>query len=225
MKENISGRIRRIITGTANTIVSKIEGMAPVAILEEAIREVDGAVDEVRAELGAITVQKHHVTQALGRLNGEHEKLAEEISQAHAQGRLDLVQAGLSRQIDIEDQLPVLENQLADLGESEKQLNAAITGMLAKRNEMEDELFHFQRVQTQSVADSSVKQSDAGTAARKAEIAGKAFERTLQNATGVRISSLKSSSAESEKLMELAQLNKQARIQARLKQLGSDGVS
>ena len=38
MKESISSRIRRIIAGTANSIVEKIEGLAPEAVLKEAIR-------------------------------------------------------------------------------------------------------------------------------------------------------------------------------------------
>ena len=55
MKESISSRIRRIIAGTANSIVEKIEGLAPEAVLKEAIREVDSAIDEVRAEMGNTT--------------------------------------------------------------------------------------------------------------------------------------------------------------------------
>ena len=50
--KSISSRIRRIIAGTANSIVEKIEGLAPEAVLKEAIREVDSAIDEVRAEMG-----------------------------------------------------------------------------------------------------------------------------------------------------------------------------
>lgn len=99
MKDTISSRITRIIAGTANSIVSRIEGLAPEAILEQAILEVDGAIDEVRAELGRILVQKHHVTRALGRLNEEHAKLDEQIDEAVKQTRDDLAEVAIGRQV------------------------------------------------------------------------------------------------------------------------------
>lgn len=228
MKDTISNRIRRIITGTANSIVTKIEGLAPEAVLEAAIHEVDGAIDEVRAELGRITAQKHHVTKAISKLNEEHDRLGEHIGAAQGESRHDLLEAALSRQIDIEDQLPTLENQLSSLGAQETELNQAITSLVAKRNEMEDELFAFKESQQQAAAQATTDATGAPVAANsaqaKAEKADRAFGRVLQNATGVRRSGLKSSSEESAKLVELAHLNKRARIEARMKALeGKNG--
>jgi len=209
MKDNISNRI-----------VSKIEGLAPAMILEQAIAEVDGAIEEVRGELGNVIAQKYHITKAIAKLNTEHGELDERIGLANSQGRSDLVETGISRQLDIEDQLPALENQLVERGELENELNAAITGLIAKRNEMEDELFEFraseQRKESAGFAEGEGQQSGA---AAKAQAAENAFTRTLQNATGVRRSQIQASTEESAKLMELAQLNKKARIEARLKSL------
>ncbi len=115
MKDSISARIRRIITGTANSIVSRIEGLAPETILEQAIDEVDSAIDEVKAELGLVIAQKHHVSKAMSRLNEENVRLEEQILVAMREGRDDLAETAVGRQVDIEDQLPALENQLAHL--------------------------------------------------------------------------------------------------------------
>lgn len=226
MKDTISSRIRRIITGTANSIVSKIEGLAPETILEQAIDEVDGAISEVKVELGRITAQKHHVTKTISRLNEEHSRLNEQIPEAGQQNRKDLVEAAISRQIDIEDQLPALENQLIDMGQQEKELNAAIAGLLAKRNEMEDELFDFrQSKQVISPArDSGSIGSPPAPASPEAKVerAEQAFDRVIRNTSGLRRTIQRSSSQESAKLVELANLNKQARVAARMKQLESE---
>ena len=53
MAENIASRVGRLISGTANMVVDTVENMAPEMVMEEAIREVDRAIDDVRAELGA----------------------------------------------------------------------------------------------------------------------------------------------------------------------------
>lgn len=226
MNDRISNRIRRIITGTASSIVSKIEGLAPEAILAEAIAEVDSALDEVKAELGRVTAQKYHVTKAMTKLNEEHARISEHMETAQSEGRKDLLEAAISRQLDIEDQLPALESQLGELGRQETELNQAIAGLVAKRNEMDDELFEFKQIQQQAVAGADTPTAAHGApranqAAAKADRAERAFTRILQDATGVRRTALKANSDEAGKLVELAHLNKRARIEARLKALDS----
>lgn len=225
MNDTISSRIRRIITGTASSIVSKIEGLAPEVVLEQAIAEVDGALDEVKAELGRVTAQKYHVSKAMTKLNEEHSRIEEQTTEAHKQGRKDLVEAAISRQLDIEDQLPALESQLGELGRQEEELNKAIAGLVAKRNEMDDELFEFKQAQKEAAAtgatDTPAGTSANGGAAAKADRAERAFSRVLQDATGVRRTALKAGSEETAKLVELAHLNKRARIEARMKELAN----
>ena len=223
MKESIRSRITRIISGTANSIVSKIEGLAPEAILEQAIREVDGAIDEVRVELGRVIAQKHHVTKAMSRLNDEHGKLDGQVETALGQERKDLAEAAISRQVDIEDQLPALENQIADIAIQEKELNQAVTGLLAKRHEMEEELFAFKKTRKEAARASgegvvSGPGGSKGTPGADAEKAEKAFKRVLEDATGVRRGDLRTDDEERAKLVELADLSRKAKIEARLKE-------
>ena len=226
MKDTISNRIRRIITGTASSIVTKIEGLAPEVVLEQAVAEVDGALDEVKAELGRTTAQKYHVSKAMTKLNEEHSRIEEQTGEAHKQGRKDLVETAISRQIDIEDQLPALESQLSELGRQEAELNQAIAGLVAKRNEMEDELHDYKTSQKEAAAagatESGTGISPTGSATGKPDKAERAFTRVLQDATGVRRTAIKAGSDESAKLVELAHLNKKARIEARLKALSGE---
>lgn len=224
MNDTISARIRRIITGTANSIVTKIEGLAPETILEQAIDEVDNALDEIRAELGRVMAQKHHVTKTISKLNEEHHAIEEQVAVAYKEGREDLLETAMARQVDIEDQLPALENQLTALSGQERELNQAITGVIAKRGEMEDELFDYRETmkkQAMSGDQADTAASGGGSPLAKAEIAENAFTRVMQNATGVRRGTIRASNEESAKLVELAELNRKAKIETKLQALKS----
>jgi hypothetical protein len=68
-------------------------------------------IDDVRHELGSSSRANRHLSQQQhASLNGQHAKLAEQIDEAMAQGRDELARAAVARQLDIEAQLPVLEN-------------------------------------------------------------------------------------------------------------------
>ncbi|MDQ8181263.1 PspA/IM30 family protein [Pelagicoccus sp. SDUM812005] len=222
MNDSISSRIGRIITGTAYSIVSKIEGLAPETVLEQAISEVDHVLDEVRAALGGITAQKHHVSKTMARLNHEHAELEEQVVVAYNQGRKDLVESALARQTDIEDQLPALEGQLGRLSKQESDHSQALTGLIAKRNEMEDELQEFidsRKRDAAPVSDTDAEFARPDSALWKAERADGVFSRVIHRTTGINRSSLKSNSRESAKLVELANLSRNAKIEAKLKAL------
>ncbi len=47
MKEGITARVGSIISATVNTLIDAVENVAPEAVMEEAMREIDGAIDEV----------------------------------------------------------------------------------------------------------------------------------------------------------------------------------
>lgn len=221
MNDSISSRIGRIITGTAYSIVSKIEGLAPEAVLEQAIAEVDKVLDEVRAALGSITAQKHHVSKTMARLNHEHAELEEQVVVAYTQGRKDLVESALARQTDIEDQLPALEGQLGRLSKQDSDHSQALTGLIAKRNEMEDELQEFidSRKKDPVVSGTDAEFAAPDSALWKAEKAEGVFSRMIHRTTGMNRSSLTANSRESAKLVELANLSRNAKIEAKLKAL------
>lgn len=48
MKESITARVGRIISGSLNALIDAVEDSAPEWVMEQAIREIDGAIDEVR---------------------------------------------------------------------------------------------------------------------------------------------------------------------------------
>ena len=221
MKDSISNRIGRIIAGTANSIVSKIEGLAPDSVHEQAINELDQALDEVKVELGLVSAQKYQVSKSMARLNGENAKLDEHVMTAYRAGRKDLVESALARQTDIEDQLPTLEAQLGRLSGQEKEHIQALTGLIAKRNEIEDELHEFRSRADESTSCEEPDTFDSvrGEAIRKAEETEVSVSRVVSRTVGMNRSALTSNSRESAKLVELANLSRKAKIEAKLKVL------
>lgn len=217
MNDSIASRIGRIIAGTAHSIVSKIEGLSKESVLEQALKELDGALNEVKAELGLVNAQKYQVSKSMTRLNNEHSILDEQVADAYKAGRMDLVESALARQTDIEDQLPALEAQLGRLSEQEKEHSQAITGLVAKRNEIEDELCEAHLASTNHADDEL--EAD-GEILRKAEDTKDTVSRVVNRTSGLkRNGSFGPSDGESAKLVELANLGRKAKIEAKLRVL------
>lgn len=51
MADNLRSRVARIIAGGAHSLFGRIEDAAPVALLEQSVREVEQITGEVRSEL------------------------------------------------------------------------------------------------------------------------------------------------------------------------------
>src|SRR5258705_10013382 len=118
--------------------------------------------------------------------NWNNVTLAGQIEIGMAKGDESLARAGISKQVDIEDQIPVLQHSLQDAIGRGKELEGYIAALLAKKREMESALQDFiaARAATQgpSAIGSSVGSSNGPTQA-KAERAGSAFDRVLARQT------------------------------------------
>lgn len=49
MSEGLVSRVTRLVSGSVNSIVDTIENAAPETVMREAIREVERAIEDVRA--------------------------------------------------------------------------------------------------------------------------------------------------------------------------------
>ncbi|MCX2723459.1 PspA/IM30 family protein [Roseibium salinum] len=187
MAEGLVARVKRLVSGGFNQVVDSIESASPETVMAEAIREVDRATDQVRDELAGVLANKHLANTRLGTTTTRHEELQEQIVLAVKQGRDDLAEAAIARQLDLEVQIPVLESAVADAGRDEKELEGYISALQARKREMEAELDNFRRAQQQTSADSAA----AGPAAKSDSAEGKtrkaedAFDRVLKNTTGL----------------------------------------
>ncbi|MCI0507302.1 MAG: PspA/IM30 family protein [Gammaproteobacteria bacterium] len=219
MKESLTGRVGRIISGSLNALVDAVENAVPETVMEEAIREIDGAIDDVRSELGLVVAKKHMANTRLMEENKKHEELTEKIELAVSQSREDLAEAAISQQLDIEAQIPVLETTIGECVSQEKELEGYIKALQAKKREMKEELQQFRASRTEAASIASSKGAAAkasGNVESRVDKASFAFERVVEKAAGVLGGSSPSGRESAVKLAELEDLARKNRIQERL---------
>jgi len=222
MANSLSTRVRRVIAASANALVSRLENQAPLALMEQAIREVDSIISEVRRELGQISANRHLAQQQHTHLSTQHSTLAEQAQRALVENREDLAGVAVARQLDIEAQLPVLETSLADLARKEEELSGYVAALLGKKREMEQALHEFQR--SRDSASSNTKESASqptNNPQHRLDSATDTFDRLYQRHAGLSPASAGASLEQAAKLKELDDLVRNNKINERLAQLRS----
>lgn len=220
MKERLIGRVGRIISGSVNSLIDAIENAAPETVMEEAIREIDSAIDDVRAELGKVIASKHLATIRLEESNRKHADLTSKIEMAVKERRDDLAEAAISMQLDIEAQMPVLEASIADCGQQEKELEGYISALQGKKREMQQELRNYRKEANIVDAETTIVYDGAPKAGsgveQKVAKAESAFERIVEKASGIPSSGVAMARDRATKLAELEEMARNNRIQERL---------
>ena len=217
MTDSIANRVTRIVSGSVHALLDAVENAAPEAMMGQAIREVEQVADEVRAELGKAEAAKHLVTAQINKLNSDNEQLAAQIETALDQGREELARAGIEKQINIEDQMPVLQKSLAEQQERSRELEGYITALVAKRREMEEALREFLAARATAASPTGTAAA-RGSAQGRVENANSAFDRILAKQTGV--SGLSgATTANAAQVKELQELHRTHRIEEKLAQL------
>ena len=215
MKEGLIARVGRIVSGSVHSLIDAIENAAPETVMEEAIREIDSAIDDVRLELGKVVAGKHLASTRLLEANQQHEDLATKIELAVKESREDLAEAAISRQLDLEAQIPVLESTINDSGSQEKELEGYIAALQAKKREMKQQIRQFRQNVNDSAPslESEVQATDVESKVAKAS---SAFERVVEKATGVPGVGREADRYSAVKLAELEELARKNRIMERL---------
>lgn len=220
MKESLTNRVGRLISGSFNALVDAVENAVPETVMEEAIREIDGAIDDVRTELGRVVANRHLASTRLMEENRKYETLSANIELAVKENRDDLAEAAIAQQLDIEAQIPVLEATISDCSGKEKELDSYIAALQAKKREMQDELRQYREtinevttIGAESTATSSRKGADIDAKVEKAE---SAFDRVLEKATGLAAGRSSMDAKTAAKVAELETLAHKNRVQERL---------
>ncbi|MBK8158565.1 MAG: PspA/IM30 family protein [Rhodospirillaceae bacterium] len=151
--ESALNRIGRVISGMTHAAITAAEQSNPQAVMEQAIRDIDGAADEVRIELGKAMAEQHRVDARRKELMREGEALEAKIRLAVGEGRDDLAESGIARQMDIEAQAGVLDRLLSDVADRIAQLNQSLDAVKASRREAEERLLEMRQAQRNVEAD------------------------------------------------------------------------
>ena len=215
MSETLSRRVGRLVSGGFHALIDAAENLAPEVVMNESIREIERAVDEVRTELGKVLAQKHLAAKKMADESNRHEAIDANLQTAVNAGRDDLAEAGIAEQMDIEARLPILENTIADCAAQEKELEGFIAALQAKKREMQQQLQDWHAAQ-QSMGTGKTaggNGSDLNRITRDAEKSGNAFDRVMGRQNSVHSST---DAAQLAKLKELEDLSRNNRIAERL---------
>lgn len=213
MNESMISRVSRLVSGGLNAFIDAAEGVSPTLVMKEGIREVESAISEIRKELGLSIINKDKLTKSITADKKRHAELLDQIKTAISHEKEDLAEAGVGRQIDLEAQMKVMEEGLIQENKNISKLEGYITALQGKIRDMQDEVKLFEKeekaIETTQGAENSVSKAEA------------AFARV---AGGERKTSTPSEENEEvQKLKELGDLQRKAKIKTRMAALKSTG--
>ena len=102
LHEGILARMGRLLAAIASQTIDNAENSNKVALVKQAIREIDAGADEARYALGKSRAEEFRLKRRREELDAEVAGLTDKIRLAVAENREDLARAGVARQIDLE---------------------------------------------------------------------------------------------------------------------------
>lgn len=215
--DTVVSRLGRLIAGMAHAAIDSAEGVQPVAVLEQAIREIDSAAGEVRVELGKATAERHRLQARRDELSDELRNLDKQIKIAVTEGRDDLAAAGIGRQLDIEAQTRILDTLIDEVDDKIAKATDTLDAVKASRREAEQRLHDFKHAASHGPA--SPQGAPTLDALSKAAARVERAEHASSRITGVPVAGDKKNAQAIEALEALA---REHAVQERLARLKTD---
>ncbi|MGB7286144.1 MAG: PspA/IM30 family protein [Salaquimonas sp.] len=218
MAESIFVRVARIVSGKIEDTVDAMEAAGGTTVMREAIREVDRIVDDVKSERDAVTVRRLQTVRQQKLYEERLSTLQEKAEFAMEQGREDLAEAALIRQVEFESQMDKLAEAEVNAADQERELEEALATLELRKANMEEELKAYEAA---SVEAGFGKDGDIQGARKKenrVERAEAAFDRAMSN-TGARSGIGKVDLENHAKLGEIDSLQRSSTIAERMAKL------
>ncbi len=140
--EGILARLGRVIAGVVNTAVDAAEASNPVAVAQQAVREIGTIAEEARAALGVAMAAGHRLKAKADDLDAEIRDLDEKIKVGLESGREDLARAATGVQIDLEAQRDALSKAIlenaGEIAEAEATLRSIASARADAMKRLED---------------------------------------------------------------------------------------
>lgn len=215
MVDSIFVRVQRVLSSNVNVVVGAAERASGPSLMRDAIRQIERAEDEARAELQETRCRRTQAEMQKALLRDRIAALGEQARFALSKDRPDLAEAAVARQLDHEAQVAQLEKAEANAAEEERKLEECLAELKLRKAQMETELegFHAARAEAGGIGARACA-SAADRAERKAQHAETLFERAMA-AAGVRSPGLMEPK-EAAKLAEVDALRREAAVAERL---------
>ena len=212
--ESIFIRVQRVLSGTVETATGALERVSSTSLMREAIRQVERAQDEARAELDSLRARRIHAERQRESLQERLATLQEQASFAISKNRPDLAQAAIARQIEFESELERLKKVAADASSEAARLEECAQQLKVRKAQMEQELHVFQATQREADICGAGASSPVDRTESRVSRAEATFERAMAAAGGVTTNLMDREHAS--KIAEVEALQREATIEARL---------
>src|SRR3954452_7532430 len=214
MAETIFARVSRLLSATVEDTVDRMEKAGGDAVMREAIREADRAIDQVKAELQSTMARRLQAARQQKMFTEHAEELTTKAKFALGEGREDLAEAALSRQVDFEAQAKKLDTVQQQAREEEQRLEDGLAALNARKRQMEDALQAYLISQREASLGGDGRSRPARSAEKKLDAAEQAFNRAMAGAGGT--GSTRADGATINRVAEIDGLQRSATIAERL---------
>jgi phage shock protein A len=212
--ESIFLRVRRICSARIEDTVDRMETEGGDAVMREAIREVDRAIDEIRAQQQGAMGRRLQAAKQQAMVEAKIAELGSKASFAVDNGRDDLAEAALTRQVDFEAELEKLKKTQGSTSEEEAKLEHSLASLRSRKVQMEDALRAFSEAEVETSMGGDKGFHVQQRIERKVEQAEAAFDRAMGGAGGV--SFTRADADTINKVSELDELAKGSSVAGRL---------
>src|SRR3954468_2015342 len=185
MAESIFARVSRLLSATVEDAVDRMEQAGGEAVMREAIREADRAIDEVRAQLESAMARRLNAARHQKMLSERVDELTGKAGFALKEGREDLAEAALSRQVDFEAQANKLDTVQLQAREEERRMEDGLAALGARKRQMEDALQAYLISRREAALGGDGPTRPGRSAEKKLDAAEQAFDRAMTGAGGV----------------------------------------
>jgi phage shock protein A len=212
LHEGILARMGRLLAAIASQTIDNAESSNKVAMVKQAIREIDSGADEARYALGKSRAEEFRLKRRRDELDRETSSLTEKIRLALAENREDLARAGVARQIDLESQGLALERAMDFIELEIDEQTKALQAVLGARREADVRLADLEL----SLSQHAPHETGKAAAATKSISPDRAMA-AIARVTGVPAASVLGDN----ELDELDRLHREKEIAARLERIKS----
>ncbi len=184
MTESVFKRVKRLVSAKVEDSIDAMERSGGTAVMREAIRETERAIEEVKRERDEVTVRRLQAVRQQKMFKDRLEALTEKAEFALSEDREDLARAALSRQVDFEAQIANLGKTEALASEQEREWEEALAELEVRKARMEEELTAFETARAELGITSDDGSNGRREASRKIDRAEAAFNRAMGGAGG-----------------------------------------
>ena len=179
MAEAIFDRVRRVLSGRIEDVVDRMERAGGESVMREAIREVDRAADAVRLDQENAVARRLQAERQQARLTTHAAELGNKARFAIDQGRDDLAEAALTRQVECEAQVQSLDGLQDGAREVEARLADSLAALRERKHQMEIALADFVASRAEATLGGDGTATPPRQVERRVEQAEAAFDRAM----------------------------------------------